>query len=147
MLFILIFNALLMIFLPWLATQHKKKTILLRKPWSLFRWKGENVSTAEVEVTVSRLLAGRGVVAYGVQVWRIVCIYIRWLLKIRRALVEWIMYLDLLKVFRLEIFSYVHKCHMYWPVLMVDSYINKLSYFALFYPICFTSEFVLSLRP
>lgn len=33
-----------------------------------FRWKGENVSTAEVEVTVSRLLEGRGVVAYGVQV-------------------------------------------------------------------------------
>ena len=50
---------------------------LSSKPWSMFRWKGENVSTAEVEVTVSRLLEGRGVVAYGVQVQTIVCIYIR----------------------------------------------------------------------
>ena len=34
----------------------------------IYRWKGENVSTAEVEVTVSKLLNGRGAVAYGVQV-------------------------------------------------------------------------------
>ncbi len=33
-----------------------------------FRWKGENVSTTEVEVIVSKLLNGMGVVAYGVQV-------------------------------------------------------------------------------
>jgi len=33
-----------------------------------FRWKGENVSTAEVEVTVSKVLGGVGVVAYGVQI-------------------------------------------------------------------------------
>ncbi|XP_023345858.1 long-chain fatty acid transport protein 4 [Eurytemora carolleeae] len=33
-----------------------------------FRWKGENVSTAEVEVTVSKLLDGLAVVAYGVQI-------------------------------------------------------------------------------
>ena len=34
----------------------------------MLRWKGENVSTAEVEVTVSKVLDGVGVVAYGVKV-------------------------------------------------------------------------------
>ena len=33
-----------------------------------FRWKGENVSTLEVEIVLSRVLNGRDVVAYGVEV-------------------------------------------------------------------------------
>ena len=35
-----------------------------------FRWKGENVSTSEVEATLTKLLAGqsRDIVVYGVQV-------------------------------------------------------------------------------
>jgi len=33
-----------------------------------FRWKGENVSTAEVEVSVSKALDGVGTVGYGVEV-------------------------------------------------------------------------------
>ena len=38
------------------------------KTYSNFRWKGENVSTAEVEVAVSKALDGTGTVAYGAQV-------------------------------------------------------------------------------